>query len=466
MSFATPPAPATAFGRRPGPLSRLADWLGVHETWQRPTPPVDASDVRLALGFTAFAVLALELMRGYADFTGARSRPAEYPFLLGLMVLLLWRRRAPLLMMVLATAVFVATGIVVPEIAYSIGDQAVVFFLYYSAVAWARDRRGLMLALGGVVLTFAVWMTWDYTQGHAIEQVVHNQMHGHGLLGPLPSWILYFVLINAAYIGGATLVGQSDWRAARAHAQVAEQGVLISDQADRLRDQAVVDERLRIARELHDVVAHHVSVMGIQAAGARRVLATQPDAATEALTAVEEASRQAVTEMRRLLGTLRGATPADSSEPADTAPEPTVAMLPALVASHGTGTFHADYQLVEHTAGAADSLPRPLSLSLYRVTQEALANVRRHSTAQTAHVTLRVDTDAAGRAHAEVEVVDSGRPRTGTSGTGLGLLGIRERVAAHGGIAEIGPRLTGGYRVRVRFPVQPTNADPWHDGVR
>jgi signal transduction histidine kinase len=110
------------------------------------------------------------------------------------------------------------------------------------------------------------------------------------------------------------------------------------------------------------------------------------------------------------------------------------------------------YSLVESTPGAAARLAAPVGLSLYRIAQEALANVARHSTAPAANVTLRVD-EGAARPHAEIEILDDGRPRHGTLGSGLGQLGIRERAASHRGEVEIGPRATGGYRVRVRIPL-------------
>ena len=129
---------------------------------------------------------------------------------------------------------------------------------------------------------------------------------------------------------------------------------------------------------------------------------------------------------------------------------PSTADLPALVT--GRGALHTTYDVVEDREGAADRLPGPVGLSLYRTVQEALANVERHSTASRASVTLRV-TEGGSAPFAEVEVVDDGRQRSGTSGTGLGQLGIRERVASHRGVVEIGPRATRGYRVRVRLPL-------------
>lgn len=254
------------------------------------------------------------------------------------------------------------------------------------------------------------------------------------------------------------------WRSARLRTRLGEQARTISEQAESLRRRAVIDERLRIARELHDVVGHHVSVIGVQAGAARRVLAKRPEAAADALGAIEESSREAVTQMRGLLGTLRSIeTETETETGADVegasgrglkgrAPEPGLADLPALVAERTAWGVQTAYDIVESSPGAIDRLSGPVSLTLYRVAQEALANTSRHSTASSARVTVRVTEDGP-LPHAEVEIVDNGRPRSGTSGTGMGQLGMRERAATHRGTAEIGPRASGGYRVRVRIPL-------------
>jgi signal transduction histidine kinase len=266
-------------------------------------------------------------------------------------------------------------------------------------------------------------------------------------------------VVNVIYFGGAIVGGGVSWRAARQRTRLQDQAATIAAQAARLREQAVVDERLRIARELHDVVAHGVSAMGVQAGAARRVLDRDPDAARAALSHVEDASREALTQMRRLLGTLReGAAdhgldvtdPAGSTSGGRTS-EAGVDDLADLVGQVSRDGLAVDLDVVEDQASAASRLPRGIALAIYRTVQEALTNVRRHSTADAVSVVVRVDEVAA---YAEVEVVDNGRPRHGTSGSGLGQLGIRERAATHGGQVDIGPRVTGGYRVRVRYPLR------------
>ncbi|MGL4174516.1 MAG: sensor histidine kinase, partial [Dermatophilaceae bacterium] len=231
-----------------------------------------------------------------------------------------------------------------------------------------------------------------------------------------------------------------------------DQAATITEQGDLLRTRAVTEERLRIARELHDVVAHHVSVIGIQAAAARRVMSSDPAAAGAALGSIESSSREAVDSMRGLLGTLRevGRDQPDDAEAPDRAPQPGVRDLPAVVDAAQTPSRRVDFEVVESSPGAAGRLPAAMAHTAYRTVQEALANVERHSTATRVSVVVRVADGPGG--FAEVEVVDDGRPRPASSGSGLGQLGIRERVASHRGEVEIGPRRTGGYRVRVRLP--------------
>ena len=171
--------------------------------------------------------------------------------------------------------------------------------------------------------------------------------------------------------------------------------------------------------------------------------------AAAALENVEESSREAVTQMRSLLGALRASGETDPGRE----PQPSLTELGALLDEVRASGLTVEATTVENRPGAAAALPLPVQLSLYRTVQEALANVRRHSTARHAAVALRIETDEAGRGWAEAEIIDDGHPIGGTSGSGLGLLGMRERVTSHRGTSEIGPRITGGYRVRVRLPV-------------
>ncbi|MFN2502925.1 MAG: sensor histidine kinase, partial [Acidimicrobiales bacterium] len=205
---------------------------------------------------------------------------------------------------------------------------------------------------------------------------------------------------------------------------------------------AVFDERVRIARELHDVVAHHVSVMGLQAGGARRVMARQPGRAEEALSSIEASSRQAVAELHRLLGFLRR-----DADGEDSAPQPDLRQLDTLVADVARGGLHVDVSV----EGQPRPLPPTVELSGYRIVQEALTNVVRHAGAAKARVTIRYE-----RRALQLDVVDDGSgaaPDAGNTGAGLGLIGMRERVGLHGGQLSVGPRPDGGFGVCASIPI-------------
>ena len=202
------------------------------------------------------------------------------------------------------------------------------------------------------------------------------------------------------------------------------------------------EERVRIARELHDVVAHHVSVMGVQAAGARRVMDRDPERAAEALSSIEHSSRRAVAELHRLLGFLRRA--GDSDE---LAPQPSLAQLGDLV----DDAHEADLTVRLTISGDARPLSPTLEVSAYRIIQEALTNVRKHSQASTGYVGLHYRPT-----ELEVEILDDGPVAEGDEaggGTGHGLIGMRERAALHGGHLCADPRPGGGFAVHAVFPL-------------
>ena len=443
------PTPAPA-------LRRVAHWFGVDDDWERPRPAVGAQDLAWAVAVEAIGLLGLELVRSVDGFDHTTSPVwTQWLAVSTGAVLLLGRRRWPLLVASLAAVHMFVVGIEMPQVMGQMSLQVVYFVALLSGVAWARDRRLMLVVVGTIVLFMFAWLGWQFALGSAVQEFLDDEELSErvGLFPPVLAAVGITLLINALYFGGAIVGGGVSWRAARQRARLEEQALTIAAQAGRLRDQAVVDERLRIARELHDVVAHHVSAMGVQAGAARRVLDRDADAARTALANVEEASRQAVSQMRGLLGTLRAGEQADA-EPRTT--DPGLADLEGLVEHPAEHGLQVRLEVVEDPDGAAGDVPRAVALTLYRTVQEALTNVRRHSTATSASVVVRVD--ATGPApYAEAEVVDSGRPRRGTSGSGLGLLGIRERVATHRGEVEVGPRVTGGYRVRVRLPLV---ADP------
>ena len=203
---------------------------------------------------------------------------------------------------------------------------------------------------------------------------------------------------------------------------------------------AAAEEQARIARELHDIIAHNVSVMTVQAAAAGDVFETQPDRVREALGSIESTGREALTELRRLLGRV-GADDGSS----DFAPQPGLDRIGALVEQvRGAGLP------VELTIeGEARELPLGLDLSAYRIVQEALTNILKHARASKADLLLRY-----GDESLEISVVDDGRgPPAGGAGAGHGLIGMRERAALVGGELRVGPAPGGGFSVEARLPL-------------
>jgi signal transduction histidine kinase len=197
---------------------------------------------------------------------------------------------------------------------------------------------------------------------------------------------------------------------------------------------AAAEEQARIARELHDVLAHNVSVMVVQAAAANDVFETQPQRAREALQAIERTGRSALTELRRLLGRVRET---------DYAPQPGLSGLGALV----EGVRAAGLPVTLRVEGELGDLPAGLDLSAYRIVQEALTNAIKHAGASAAEVRVRRTAD-----EVQLEVVDDGRGPSG-NGRGQGLIGMRERASLLGGEVEAGPKPGGGFRVRATLPL-------------
>jgi signal transduction histidine kinase len=207
-------------------------------------------------------------------------------------------------------------------------------------------------------------------------------------------------------------------------------------------------ERARIARELHDVVTHNVSMMTIQAGAARKVMEADPDAAREALLAVEAGGRAALAELRHVMGLLTmdsgGAEPAAA---ADLAPQPGLDRLEDLV----RGVRDAGLPVELSTAGEPRAVPSGVELAAYRVVQEALTNTVKHAAGATAAVLIAYETGLL-----RVQVTDTGGTPGAAAATGdrHGLIGLRERLAVYGGTLHAGPRLSGGYRVDAQIPLE------------
>ncbi|MGC9541393.1 sensor histidine kinase [Streptomyces sp. UG1] len=269
--------------------------------------------------------------------------------------------------------------------------------------------------------------------------------------------------VTAAVAGAAVLVlavallrTRRRWRDA-----VGERGWLLERERESAARAAVTAERDRIARELHDIVSHTVSLMVVQAGAAREAMVTMPDEASTALRAVEDAGRGAMTDLRHLLGLLAPSasgedegTDGTRDEPAaDLTPQPGLDRLGQLV----DRVSFAGLPVEVRVSGEPRPLPQGIDVTAYRIVQEALTNALRHGDGGKAEVTVRYADHAL-----RVEVLNTGpsvltgtapkRPRL-REGTGRGLLGLRERVAVYGGDLDARRRLGGGYRVRARIPL-------------
>jgi signal transduction histidine kinase len=217
---------------------------------------------------------------------------------------------------------------------------------------------------------------------------------------------------------------------------------------------AAEEERARIARELHDVVTHNVSVMVIQAGAARKVLTASPEQAREALLSVEASGRAAMTELRHVMGLLT----MDGGSP-DLAPQPGMAELESLVGRVRDAGLPVELMV---TGRPITGLPDGVDLAGYRVVQEALTNAVKHAAGASAVV--RVDFRAD---RLSIEVTDTGgrRPPSTDAGSGRGLIGLRERLALYGGTLHAGPRIRGGYRVEAVIPLETADAADTPDTV-
>ncbi|WP_113702377.1 sensor histidine kinase [Nonomuraea lactucae] len=283
------------------------------------------------------------------------------------------------------------------------------------------SHRGLAVALGALMLSVTLY--------------VIGAMAGPAAAMGWSEHLVVAVVLVAVWGAGRNL------RLRRAYLEE------LKDRAARLERAHAADtraaraeERSRIARELHDVVAHHVSVMTVQASAARKVLSSDPELAREALSAIEHTGRMAMNEMRNIVGVLR----ADAR--AELGPQPGTRDLPSLVEQMREAGLVTRLTVEGH----AGPIPAGVDLAAYRLVQEGLTNTLRHAGAGAeALVTVRHEPY-----ELDVSVEDDGRGGQPSGEQGHGLVGIRERVALYGGILSVGPRPGGGFEVRARFPLK------------
>jgi signal transduction histidine kinase len=310
------------------------------------------------------------------------------------------------------------------------------------AVGWAAlgqiDGAALVPVLVGVYWV-ALTRTWRTAVAAGLAGAAAIFV-AEGLLGPFgwfggPNATMWPELLAAGALG-AYLAARRQWLAAQSDRAAREQ--LAREEETRRRVDA---ERMRIARELHDVVAHSMAMINVQATAAGMQLAADPASAAEAIQAIRRASKSGLRELRTILEVLRQA---DGGSPAE--PVPDLRAIAALVEATSAAGTPTTLQLAEPAA----PLPPPVTLAAYRIVQESLTNVVRHAGRVAATVALRQE---GGYLHVDVINADGAAPAAFTDGTGAGLTGMRERAAALGGTLDAGPRPGGGFAVRARLPV-------------
>lgn len=349
--------------------------------------------------------------------TGPRPLAALLPLLLA--VPLWWRRRYPLEVCIAVMTGMVAQALISGHAAEGLEMIVAAGLASYSVAAYNR-RRHAVIGLAVVAVGYGVWA--------GLDPNIHS-----GRSSELWAGAFFALYLVAVWLIGTVLQARREARAAAARA------IAIEHEAER----AIAAERARIARDLHDIVSHNLSVVVVQAAGGR-ALAGHRDMDTAAtLEKIESSGRQALTEMRRLLGVLR-TDDATSDEPPTMAPTPGISDLEALVAG-----VRAAGVPVTLTVNATAPVPPALDVSVFRIVQEALTNVIKHAGPG---ATADVNVQAADR-QVTIAVTDNGRGPRPDPGLGHGLRGMRERVMLLGGELLAGGRPEGGFAVSVRLPI-------------
>ena len=336
----------------------------------------------------------------------------------GMSLVLLWRRTHPVLAAIALIAIALPTTLWLGDATKLVATFIPLLMISYGGGRYASTRDGrIVLAILLLGVPAVALAGEDATAGD-----------------------VYFpdILVVLCWFAGRTVQLRM-----RNTAELHEAAALAAEQREREAQQAVAGERRRIAREMHDVVAHSISIMVVQAGGARRILATDPARAEHAAARIRQAGSDALAEMDILLGVL------------DTAPEtkapPTLDGLDELVAR----TRAAGLPVTLAVQGTRQPLPQGAELAVYRVVQEALTNAIKHAGGATTHVTLTWSPEAL-----ELCVADAGDggPSPELTGAGHGLIGMRERIRVHGGELEAGPRPEGGFQVTARLPLERVRA--------
>jgi signal transduction histidine kinase len=357
-------------------------------------------------------------------FVPARSGPlaANLVVSLGYTLPFAWRRRAPI-----PAVLAVLTAVLTMALALTPVKDLFVPFVVVLAVAYAaaayRDGAPAYGALALVLIAMPI-----------VATTFDSHQSGDFFFPPLVAVL--------AWLAGRIVRGRT-----RLSAELHETAARLAEANEEAQRQAAIDERRRIAREMHDLVAHSMSVMVVQAGGARRILQKDPARALEAATRIERIGREALGEMRNLLGVLHGA-----DQPRQLTPQPTLAEIGELVASARS----AGLPTVLEFRGERRDLPPGLDLAAYRIVQEGLTNALKH--AGRAPTTVTVDWSAENAL--TLEIRDHGAHKIANGASGHGLVGMRERVRLYGGELDTGPADGGGWRVRATLPMTTRELTP------
>lgn len=425
--------------------------------WRRAPVGQDGlrNDTLMAVGLLIGGLLSLALWQTAGFYDEPAPGWVSLLCIAGTTLPLALRRRYPSVVAVVVGAVFIVLGVAkVPE---TLVANIALFVSLYTVGAWEADRRRATWVRVLIIVAMFTWLLIALFVTTSDPESLPD-FDRAGAFSPLVAYLLIQLLTNVVYFAGAYWFGNHAWASARERARTLLRTLQLERERQRVAAQAVTLERLRLARELHDAVAHHVSLMGVQAAAARTLLSVDPARATEALEHVETSAREAISELHGILGTLRDTPDDDGAAGRDEGVGSLdLTRLPALVEESRAAGVPTTFQVV----GEAVRVPPLVALNLYRVAQEALTNVRKHAGPRaTADLRLRYLADAV-----ELEVTDDGTGvRGATDGGGLGLVGMRERVASDGGTLVVGPRARGGFLVRAHVPLAtaPTDAQPSH----
>jgi signal transduction histidine kinase len=345
------------------------------------------------------------------SIAGPRWLTASLPLFLALP--LLWRRRFPLLVWTLILAGVAAQSLVSGDALEGLDLLVPLGLGSYSVAAFGSRRRALV-GLGLFAVVYPIYAFEDHNIRRGGQQAW--------------SGAFFALLVLAVWLAGVFVSSRR------------EAAVLIAEAAELKREAeaAVAEERSRIARELHDIISHTVSVIGLQAGAAERMLDREPERARPPLLSIQERARESVLELRRLFGILR-----EDEERAELTPQPRLAQLSVLLEQ----VREAGLDVELHIEGDSQLLPPGIELSAYRIVQEALTNILKHAQAGRADVVLRY----ADRS-LELEVTDDGAAAP-ANGSGHGLIGMRERAALYGGTLTTGRQPNGGFFVAAQLPL-------------